>query len=427
MPPAKRRWVLDGGDGSGPGRSAGDGGLDGASDVDTFESLLVGADVGRLSARAWAEVVFGLTPRRSLAHARAPRGSTTHETVVGGGSMGEWVGDRHRYPARCPCGDEEGEVASYRLHRDETITCELRRIASEQTDKALAELEEESPHEAIHQVRRRGKKIRALLRLVRMSNESLYEHENVAYRDATRRVSDLRDRTGLIEAFELMAEHVPELVGTDRFASVREELLRQRDESAARQLDEAMAGLRSDLEAIRERIDDWSLSDEGFDALAGGLAKTYGRARGRMADAYQQRTTAAFHEWRKRVKYHRYHVQLLQDCWTPVLKARRHELHHLSDRLGDDHDLGVLRVHLHAEPDRFGDARLVGEFTALLDRRRAQLQHDAWGLGARLFVEPADDFVGRVRRYWDIWTEEHDLDELLPDEAIERYTPSPTS
>jgi CHAD domain-containing protein len=316
-------------------------------------------------------------------------------------------------------------VASYRLQRGETITSELRRIAAEQTDQALVELEAEDPHEAIHQVRKRCKKVRALLRLVRTSNEPLYERENAAYRDAARRVSDLRDLTGRIEAFDLLAERHPEVVDDDRFAPIREALLRQREQAAELHLDGAIAGANSTLEAARERIADWSVPDDGSDALAGGLAKTYGRARDRMADAYHERTMAAFHEWRKRVKYHRYHVRLLQDCWKPLMKARRDEMHQLSDHLGDDHDLGELRTHLHEDPACVGHARLVGEFTALLDRRRAQLQLAARGLGERLFAESADDFVRRTRVYWDIWSQEGGDEGLLPHDAVAAYTPSP--
>jgi CHAD domain-containing protein len=316
-------------------------------------------------------------------------------------------------------------VASYRLDNRDTITCELRRIAADQTDKALAELEVEDPHEAIHQVRKRCKKVRALLRLVRTGDEALYQRENAAYRDAARRVSDLRDLTGFIEAFEGLAERHPEVFDTHRFGPVRDGLLRQREEATAHHLDGALAGVTADLQAARGRIVDWSVPDDGFDALAGGLGKTYGRARDRMDDAYSERTAAAFHAWRKRVKYHRYHVRLLQDCWRTMMKARRDQLHDLSDLLGDDHDLGELRVHLHANPDRFGDAGLVGEFTALLDRRRARLQHEARGLGDRLFVGSADDLVRRVRRYWDTWTGERGEEELLPAEAVAAYTPSP--
>ncbi|MFP4235455.1 MAG: CHAD domain-containing protein [Nitriliruptoraceae bacterium] len=314
-------------------------------------------------------------------------------------------------------------MASYRFHRGEPIAAELRRIAADQTETALAELDEEAPHEAVHQVRKRCKKVRALLRLVRSSNGSLYERENAAYRDAARRISDLRDATGFIEAFELLADHHPQVVDTDRFAPVRDGLVRQRDEVAGRDLDDALAGVTSDLEAARDRIGDWDVPDEGFDALAGGLARTYERARDRMADAYDERTTAAFHEWRKRVKYHRYHVRLLQDCWAGVMKARRDEIHDLSDLLGDDHDLAELRAQLHEDPDRFGGAVVLGEFTALLDRHRARLQLDARGLGERVFAESPDDLAGRIGRYWEVWTEEPGDDEPLPDEAVATYTP----
>lgn len=316
-------------------------------------------------------------------------------------------------------------MASYRIHRGARIGAELRRIAADQTDRALAELGSEGPHEAIHQVRKRCKKVRALLRLVRAANEPLYDQENAAYRDAARRVSDLRDTTGVIEAVDLIAEHHPALVDTDRVAPIRDALARQRDEVSQDRLDESISGVVVDLRAARERIADWHVPDEGFDALAGGFARTYGRARDAMATVADDPTTEGFHEWRKRVKYHRYHVRLLQDCWPRPMKARHKELHDLSDLVGADHDLAELRARLHATPERFGDTVVVGEFTALLDRRRAQLQFDARRLGARLFVESADDIVGRVRRYWEVWSDERDEPDLLPAEAVAAYAPTP--
>lgn len=34
---------------------------------------------------------------------------------------------------------------------------------------------------------------------------------------------------------------------------------------------------------------------------------------------------------------------MLEPIWSPVLGVRRDELHRLTDLLGDDHDLAVLR------------------------------------------------------------------------------------
>lgn len=108
------------------------------------------------------------------------------------------------------------------------------------------------------------------------------------------------------------------------------------------------------------------------------------------------------------------------------MKARRDELHRLSDLLGDDHDLAALWARLHQDPDRFGDPQPLGEFMALLDRARARLQFDAWGLGARLFAEPADGLVARVGRYWDIWSDDGGDRALLPPRAVAEYRPSAT-
>jgi CHAD domain-containing protein len=115
---------------------------------------------------------------------------------------------------------------------------------------------------------------------------------------------------------------------------------------------------------------------------------------------YDDATSAAFHQWRKRAKYHRYHLRLLQDAWPPVVRAHRRQANELTDLLGDDHDLAVLRQDLLAEPERFGGARLVAALCGLLDRRRAELQAAAHGVGQRCFAEDPEHLVARLQTYW---------------------------
>ncbi len=68
----------------------------------------------------------------------------------------------------------------FRLQRGEAVNEGVRRIAGEQLEKAIAEIQntELDRHEAVHQVRKRFKKIRGLIRLVRPAFEETYDREN---------------------------------------------------------------------------------------------------------------------------------------------------------------------------------------------------------------------------------------------------------
>jgi CHAD domain-containing protein len=292
-------------------------------------------------------------------------------------------------------------MASYRWQPDGSPRHEVRRIARGQVERGLSELDEPDRHAAVHQVRKRGKKLRALLRLVRKSAPELYERENAAFRDATRRLAADRDAAvGLATYDGLRARFAA--VSDDGSDPVRAALVERREEVSGEELEQRLEAVRTDLEAALERIETWEVDGEGFDVVAGGLAKTYERARDRMETAYDQRSSEAFHEWRKRVKYHRYHMRLLQDVWPEMMKTRRRELHELSDLLGDDHDLAVLRDDLVAEPERYGGEDAVATACALLDRRRAELQAEAHPLGRRCFAEPTELFVDRLEAYWQV-------------------------
>jgi CHAD domain-containing protein len=296
---------------------------------------------------------------------------------------------------------ETTTMAVYRWHPGSAAQDEPRRIARVQVDRALGELDEGDRHHAVHAARKRGKKVRALLRLVRPAAPELYQRENAAFRDMMRRVSADRDAAVAVETYDDLVARFSEDGVADELAPVRAALAQRRSDILGEELDARLHAIRMDLMAARDRVNDWELEGDGFDVLEGGLAKTYGRARARMGDAYDDATSAAFHQWRKRAKYHRYHLRLLQDVWKPVVKAHRGQAHELTDLLGDDHDLAVLRQDLVAAPERFGGDRLVAALCGLLDRRRAELQSAARGVGRRCFAEDPERLVSRLRTYWE--------------------------
>lgn len=286
----------------------------------------------------------------------------------------------------------------YRLLPDETVNQGVIRIAREQIEGAIKDIDKSSDdvHEAVHDVRRRCKLIRAVVRLVRPSFP-LYRQENEWFRDLARGLSHTRDATASIESLDELDKRFEDLIQPKVLAPFKERLIERRDEIAAGdRLPERLSDARRNLRFAYFRVSNWRLDDEGYAAIGGGLKKTYRRACRRMADARRDNHTAILHEWRKRVKYHRYHTKLLGDIWPRMLSARERECHDLTDYLGQDHDLVVLQTTLLSEPERFGHPNLFRPLLGLVNWRRTELQTAAFPLGMRLFAQRPRDFRAYV-------------------------------
>jgi len=299
---------------------------------------------------------------------------------------------------------------AYRFKRGETVKSGLRRIAHEQIEKAIGEVDDPSlgSDATVHQVRKRCKKLRGLLRLVRPTIGDTYARENAFLRDAARSIATLRDAESVLEAFDRLVEHFSEPVDVSGLQPVRETLLARRERIKAELIDDAsrIEDFRKRMTGVLKRSAKWKPSKKEFKALAGGLEKTYARACDAMVAAYENPNTERFHEWRKRVKYHWYHTRLLQNTWREVMTERRRELKSLSDLLGDDHDLAVLRETVTSEcfRDESGaSSETLQALLGLIDRRRAELQATARPLGERLFLAAPKTFADNVSTYWKAW------------------------
>ena len=303
---------------------------------------------------------------------------------------------------------------SYRIDLHEKPKRELRRVAQEELSAAIEAAESsEDLHESIHEVRKRGKKVRALLRLYRKATPDLYAKENTELRDLARELSELRDAHALVELVEGPGE-VLRARDPVMYASLRKGLVHRQDtlyrkRDAKGMLARAAKGLRE----ARERADQWSLSAKGFDAFEGGLRKTYGRGRDRAdeivsamsakSDLSKSRSgdeatppealdTHALHDLRKRVKYHRYHIDLLAEIWPVLFESHENALHDMSDVLGLDQDAQRLR-RVVAE-----DSRFTPETSEAVERWAAEVREDLERSLARVQAAFTDKPKAFVRR-----------------------------
>ena len=298
----------------------------------------------------------------------------------------------------------------YRFERDETVGDAFRRIASTQSDKALDEVGSAAANpadeDAIHDCRKRCKKLRGLIRLVRPAlDQATYRAANEAFRDAARELSGLRDAQALLATFDSVVAVPTEPPRLDGFESVRAELVRRAgaepdgDDAWASTFERAGDLLR----AGHDLVVDADLHADGWGAVRGGLAQTYRRGRDALEVVYDDPTPDNFHELRKRAKYSWYHLRLLGPSAPAILDPLAKQFERLAEGLGDAHDLAVLRVQLDDDPDSFGGEATVHAALELLDQHREKLEHDGVSLAEQLYAEPPKPFARRLERYWDAW------------------------
>lgn len=307
---------------------------------------------------------------------------------------------------------------AFRLEGDETMADALRRIAVEQFDEAIAEIDdpELDRYKAVHQVRRRLKRVRGIVRLARDSFPKTFRLENSAYRDAAGEIASFRDAQSAIEVFDAFRKRFRKDLLGEPLAKIRDRLVSVKAETDAGD-DELVAKLartRERLEEFRERARDWKFSRDGFSAIAGGLRRLYESGDSEMQAAFKAAkrepfavtTSEALHDWRKSVKYLGFGLRILTPIWKREFEFRRDVTDDLEKKLGEEHDLALLCERVAGEKASFGFEAEAERFVPLAERRRLELRESARGSGARFYAEQPEDFVQRLRRYWKLRNQE---------------------
>lgn len=121
---------------------------------------------------------------------------------------------------------------TYHFKRGEgSVEKRLRKIAASQIDKAIAEIDDPDidTKETVHQVRKRAKKLRGLIRLVRPAFDD-YKFENASFRDAASDLSYVRDAEANVETYDDIMTFHEDTIGAADFAPIRNGLVERRAE-----------------------------------------------------------------------------------------------------------------------------------------------------------------------------------------------------
>jgi CHAD domain-containing protein len=291
---------------------------------------------------------------------------------------------------------------AFRLKTGEAVSSDIRRIVLQQLDRANSELTsigDPESDQAIHDARRRVKKIRAIIRLVRPVLNKAHRADP-ELRRVSKMLAPVADGQGVIDTLSLLLKRYRRELPRKTAAAIRTDLIdrsRQIDSKASKQgvLEKAQMTLRAE----RRRVKHWRLRAEGFRALAPGLKDSVRRARLAMMTAWLHPTAQHHHTWRRHVKNHWFHVRLLSGRCGYRLQPYQRQLEALDGILGEYHNLVLLHEVLVSDSTLV--QREVARCLRIVQRYQSELRRQAQVLGIRIYSEKPRRFVRRVRELWD--------------------------
>ncbi len=246
-----------------------------------------------------------------------------------------------------------------------------------------------------HDIRKRLKKLRALISLLRQPlGKKAYRLDDTALREAGRGLAAVRDAQILIKTLQQLQRRFFSGKTPVALRPLREALLRHEQECTAALLDSVtLQKSIVALEASQVRAADWPIKDYGWKELRQALKRSYRRSRESYLQAREVPSAAHLHRWRKRVKDLWAHVRLIQRICPALMEELAQDFKVLGEFLGNDHDLVVLRADLEKRFETRDHAPAVTTFLDLLDLRRDELLDAAFDLGERLHTDAPAEFA----------------------------------
>lgn len=293
---------------------------------------------------------------------------------------------------------------NYKLEEGLSVKKNIVTVAETEVNGCIYSLDQLPLHEAIHDIRKRLKKLRALARLFRDEmGEDEYKNINIFYRDLGRDLAPIRDLTAHLETIEAIKVRYGDHIYASFFNSLNKEILKQRDEleKELKQKSFFSEYLPQQLEHAKKKLVIWPVQKNDIKIILPSIHRVYERGREAMKSAQKEPSKEIFHEWRKRVKYLWYQLRLLEDLWPDLIGTWQDETHELADFLGNDHDLMILNEKIHTNGFQLKDKKQEELANAIVKEYSDHLRQEALNKGLLIYAEKPDHFVRRIKKYID--------------------------
>lgn len=272
--------------------------------------------------------------------------------------------------------------------QDRDLTALLRRVANRELGRALAHAPGDKG--AVHDSRKRVKKLRALLRLVRAGFPDA-QAECRLLGEAARRLSAVRDAEVMLAVHDRLAPDLPD-------TPLRAHLAATLDAARADPAQHAhTAAFRDSLSAVLDRSTEWRVKGSDARVLRKGLARTRHRALLAMDAALDDREGEPMHDFRKRVKDIWYQARLLSPVWPAIMDPMADQAGDLGEMLGDHHDLILFAALLDTLPHDSANLRSRAAHAS------AAIEAQAFPMGRLLLAGDPGAVAGLWCDWWQNW------------------------
>ena len=297
---------------------------------------------------------------------------------------------------------------AFEFKKEEPVSRAAKRLARKQIEKALQDLESWERLDAVHEVRKDIKQLRALLRLVRMGmKDSDYRQCSARLRETAKKLAAARDAQVKVDALAGLADHFKGELSSHSLEDVKRALTANSRKQRAR-LSRARTPKKVGhlLRCLSRNVGCLKLKASGWAVIRQGIKKSYRKGRRGYLLAKENGTPQRIHQWRKRVKDLQYQAGLLCPIWPEHMRAAVAELNQLGECLGDYHDLSLLTERPATKRLRKGAPQEPAMLKTLVGRRQSELRAQALALGDRIYQEEPSVFCKRLGRHWKRWRRE---------------------
>jgi CHAD domain-containing protein len=295
----------------------------------------------------------------------------------------------------------------FSIRPDRDFKSQFRKVARRQLRHAIKTLDErpQGLDQAIHEARKRLKRVRSLYRLVSSEMPKFSSRENARLRGIAKSLSTLRDAAALVETATYLHDRARDTDEAEALGRIVGVLGARRDQIAAAQSDpQAMAA--DTVCALKKAIaalDDISLKGghrRHGRIVARGWDDAIRKARKALAACEGHVSTEAFHTLRKRAQDYRAYHTLLNPLWPAAMVAKYNAATGLIDLLGRVNDLELLCDLVETEHHHFDNADDLAHLLYAIIFHQQQDRHAAIDRAEEIFGKGADHEATRIELLW---------------------------